>query len=533
MARFLHGSRLLAAWLGLLLAVAVVLAFAAFRAERSHREVARQALANYAQVGATGLVERLQVRFGAYTCVALAGQAVNLEASGAGPAVDPRELERTAPPRGRDALAAVREIRRVPLAGDAAGTSGTAGEDAAIVRTLGDRARDAAGSGPDWGAVLREDLRFAYWLVRAADGAPAAAWIFRFEPDALREELLGIVAVAPVLPRFLLHGDAAPAWLRWRLEGTDGSLLAGEPGPLAGDFTAHEAAPPVLDGMVARVRIDPGAAPALVAGGVPPSTLPWMLALLALAVALLAFALVQLRREAATARLREDFLASVSHELRTPLANIRLSAETVRLGRVRDAAERDHALEVAERESERLTHLVDNVLLASRAGRGALTAELRPVDVGALAEDTAASFRAFAAARGMDLRCRAAPGLRVHADAFLLRQAVSNLLDNAVKYGPKGQEIVLVAARAGADVALAVEDHGPGVPVAERERVWERFFRLDRDRGSATAGSGLGLAVVKDIAALHHGTASVEEREGGGARFVLRIPATPAEGAAP
>lgn len=516
-------SRLLALWLALLLAVAAVFAVAAYRAERAHRQVARQALANYAQVGATGLAERLQIRLGAYTCVALAGLAVNLEATGAGPVVDPQELAARTPPRPREALALVRSIRRIAL-------DPTAPADSALAAALGDRLQDPSASAADWGAVLRGPARFAYWLGRDANGVPSRAWVFEFEPGRLEAALREIVAVAPVLPRFLLPGDDAPAWLHWRLETADGAVLAAsatDGAVLAGDFTAQDAAPATLDRMVARVRIDPEAAPALVAGGVPASTLPWTLALLALAAALLVAAYGQVRREAATARLREDFLASVSHELRTPLANIRLSAETVRLGRARDAAERERALEIAERECERLTHLVDNVLLASRAGRGALTAALRDLDAAALVREVAASFRAFAAARRMQLRCDAADALPVLADGHLLRQALSNLLDNAVKYGPAGQEIVLSAARADGHVTLSVEDRGPGVPAGERERVWDRFFRLDRDRGAAVAGSGLGLAVVRDILALHHGTAFVEDRDGGGARFVLRLPAAP------
>ena len=522
--RLPRGPQLLALWLVLILVVSAALAVQAFRAERSHRRAARQVLANYAQLGATGLAERLQLRFGAYTCVTLAALAVNLDASGQGPAVDPRQLEASVAPRGRDALAGVRAIRRLGLDGTG-GAEAMGAADAAVVRALGER--DRAADAPDWGAVLRGTHRFAYRLFRDAEGHPTHVWVFDFDPERLDAALRDIVNVAPVLPRFLLSGKDAPPWLEWRLETADGTLLVAstDSAVLVGDFVARDAAPATLDGIVTRVRIDPAAAPALVAGGVPHSTLPQTLALLGLAGGLLALAYAQMRREAATARMREDFLASISHELRTPLANIRLSAETVRLHRVRDTAEQDRALEIAERECERLTHLIDNVLLASRSGRGALTAHLAPVELGALAREVAASFRAFAAVRRRDVRCEAGEGLRANADADLLRQALSNLLDNAVKYGPPGQIVTLAVERAGDHVRLRVEDQGPGIPAHERERVWERFFRLDRDRGAALAGSGLGLAVVRDIVALHGGTVAIGDRAGGGASFVLGIPA--------
>jgi len=130
-------------------------------------------------------------------------------------------------------------------------------------------------------------------------------------------------------------------------------------------------------------------------------------------------------------------------------------------------------------------------------------------------------------------------------DAEAFRQMLLNLLDNAVKYGPEDQTVTVTLAPADAagHVQVTVDDQGPGIPHAERERIWERFWRLERDRGSAVAGTGIGLAVVRELAALHGGRAWIEDPPAGhgqGARFVLEVPAAappaappPAERSAP
>lgn len=520
--RFSQRPQHLAVWLALILAVCATLAVQAFRADRSHRRVAREALANYAQLAASALAERIEIRFGAYTCGALAGLAVTLDAESPAPSVDPRELLATTGPRMQAALSGVRAIRRLSLAGAAA-------EDEAIVAALRPRIADRTADDPDWGAVLRKSHRFAYRLFTDDAGQPSRAWIFLFDPDSLAQAFRADATVAPLLPSFLLEGPQDPTWLRWAIETAQGERLAASSNAdsLGGEFVAHDDATRVVDGLVARVQLDASAAGALVSGGVPASTLPQTLALLVASIGLLLGAYAQIRREAAAARMREDFLASVSHDLRTPLAHIRLFAETVRLGRVRDDGDRERALEIVERESLRLTHLVDNVLLASRSGRGVLTAERRRADVGSLARDVAKSFEALAAVREMSVVYAGETELHANVDPDLVRQALLNVLDNAVKYGRPGQAITVSAEGVDGRIRLRVDDAGPGIPAPDRDRVFDRFFRLERDRGAAIAGSGLGLAVVRDIAGLHEGTVGVEDSPAGGARVVISFPLTP------
>ena len=266
----------------------------------------------------------------------------------------------------------------------------------------------------------------------------------------------------------------------------------------------------------------------LVAGGVPGSRLPFVLALLLLASGLLGTAVWQLRQEAALGVLREDFVSGVSHQLRTPLTQIRMFGETLLLGRVRNEEERARAAEIIVDEAKRLTHQVDNVLTFSQGMRNALPLHPVETDLGELVDGVADGFEPLARTQGVTIERRIEAGIVCLADAESTRQAVLNLLDNAVKYGASGQRIEVGAKRAPGAAIIWVEDGGPGVPPAERERIWEPYVRLGRDRASATAGSGIGLAVVREVIEAQGGSVRVEGRQlGKGARFVIELPLQP------
>jgi signal transduction histidine kinase len=287
-----------------------------------------------------------------------------------------------------------------------------------------------------------------------------------------------------------------------------------------GDYNA------LLEGFTTHVAVDPAAAPALIIGGLPRSRLPFLVGLLALTGGLMLIAGLQLRRERALARLRSDFVSRVSHELRTPLTQIRMFAETLLLDRVRSEDERRRSLEIIDREARRLSNLVENVLRFSRGERGEDRIDMRPRDVVPLVRQLLREFEALANGRS-----RVAVSLPERAIARIdedgLRQILLNLLDNAAKYGPGGQEIRVGVEASGDRVVFSVEDEGPGVPAGERDRVWSRFYRLPRDRASSVAGTGIGLAIVRDLVRLHGGRAWVEEGERGGARFRVELPAAP------
>ncbi len=273
-----------------------------------------------------------------------------------------------------------------------------------------------------------------------------------------------------------------------------------------------------------RTAIAPEFAEELIIGGVPASRLPLMLGILAVAAALAVVSVGQLRREGELGRLRTDFVSAVSHELRTPLTQIRLYLETLRLGRFRTPEQREDALERIDRETGRLAHLVENILQFGRSehGTGSSTPSLLALE--AEIRDAVETFAPLARAADAEVVAEVDAEVAVRADRRELRQVLINLLDNAIKYGPPGQTLTVRGELEGGRVRIEVEDEGSGVPVRERERIWEPFRRGSGVAERAVGGSGIGLAVVREIVRRHGGDAWVEDGAGGGARFVVTVP---------
>lgn len=279
-----------------------------------------------------------------------------------------------------------------------------------------------------------------------------------------------------------------------------------------------------VGGLAVQCSIAPRAIPALIPGGLPRSRLPLLVLMLATSSVVLLAAFMVLRRERQLADLRSDFVSGVSHELRTPLTQIRMFSETLLLDRVRSPAERQRSLRIISEEAQRLTNLVDNVLFLSRGSRAGITPTLGDCDMEALVADAVDAFAPLAMRRDVVITADTPPRLHARVDGEAWKQVLTNMLDNAVKYGPPGQTVHVRLLASGGLMRLEVEDEGPGVPADERESVWLRFHRLDRDRGTSRSGSGIGLAIVREIIIGHGGRCWVEEAPGGGARFVVEAP---------
>ena len=225
---------------------------------------------------------------------------------------------------------------------------------------------------------------------------------------------------------------------------------------------------------------------------------------------------------------RRDFVANVSHELKTPVGAMALLAEALM-----DAADDPEAVRRfagrMQHESTRLTRLVQDVIELSRLQGDDPLDEPTLVNLDDVVADAVDRSRLTAEMRDISLVHGAARGLTVMGDFRQLATAVGNLVDNAVRYAPEGSRVALSLHQAegpdGQVAEVSVTDEGPGIAEVERERIFERFYRVDSARSRDTGGTGLGLAIVKHVAAGHGGEATVWSAEGTGSTFTLRLPA--------
>ena len=227
-------------------------------------------------------------------------------------------------------------------------------------------------------------------------------------------------------------------------------------------------------------------------------------------------------RQLELAHMRSDFVSNVSHELRTPVTSIRLMSETLKAGRAPDAQAREEYHGIIAREAERLSRLVNNVLDFGRLEAGRKMFDFEPVDLTELAAHVIQTFRDYYGQDGFQFVLnRLENGMEISADREAMEQVIFNLLDNAVKYTGTGQKEIEVTIRQDHETrpVLEVKDHGVGIPAEELGRIFEKFYRVGDPLTRKTAGSGLGLALVKQWLDAHHAKIIVESRVQEGSVF--------------
>jgi PAS domain S-box-containing protein len=225
-------------------------------------------------------------------------------------------------------------------------------------------------------------------------------------------------------------------------------------------------------------------------------------------------------------RLKDEFVALVSHELRTPLTSIRGYLELIREGKAgRTTKRQDTFLEVMNRNSERLLRLVSDLLFVAQAESGKVTLELEALDLGDLARDAVDATRPLAESKSIELTVEAKSDVNVSADRARVVQLLDNLLSNAVKFTPEGGRVDVVLSARNGHAVLEVADSGIGIPPAEQDRLFERFYRASTATAQAVPGTGLGLAIAKAIVEAHGGRIEVDSDEGVGATFRVELPA--------
>jgi signal transduction histidine kinase len=523
----------------LALVVAVVLGWRAWDAERAHRAAASRTVQDYAAfaatlVGAGASTALEQTLFYAFYPVDQA------ERAGSGP-VPPSALTDNRQERNRCSSSDPEGFWAGRITPDASALEVQGSVPAGLRLWLSDTLSVLVRGGrrvSPYGNLFpparpEKYPAVAYRVQSDTTGAPMAVYVL---PHCFETRSGNAFAAAEsnavLLPPGLVGPGPPDSLLSLRVTAADGRLVFRSPVSWISDFRGVR--PPDASGPLAglsfTVTLRPELADRLVAGGIPPSRVPLTAALLVLAGVLILATVVQVRRALALVRLRERFVADVSHELRTPLQQILMFVQLMRMGQLRAEDEQKDSLGIIERETRRLVRLVERLLGFAGLGAGGSVPD-EPVEVVALVRETVSGFAPTAEPDGTRIEVEASREevwIRGAYDA--LRQILSNLLDNALKYGPPGQT-VRVSIRPDSDrVRVSVDDEGPGIPPADRSRVWEPFRRLDREEVAARTGSGVGLAIVQELAERMEGRAWVEDAPGGGARFTLEVLAVAASG---
>lgn len=241
------------------------------------------------------------------------------------------------------------------------------------------------------------------------------------------------------------------------------------------------------------------------------------------------FAVVYIDDQSEHARMeatRRDFVANVSHELKTPVGAMSVLAEAL----LASAADPDTVRRFAEKmvaESHRLADMIGELIELSRLQGAERLPDLDAVDVDSIVSEAVSRHKVAADNSQISITTDAPTGYRVLGDEGLLVTAIANLVSNAIAYSPNGTDVSISRRKRGGNIEIAVTDRGIGIAKDDQERVFERFFRVDKARSRATGGTGLGLAIVKHVAANHNGSIRLWSQPGTGSTFTLSIPEYP------
>jgi two-component system phosphate regulon sensor histidine kinase PhoR len=217
-------------------------------------------------------------------------------------------------------------------------------------------------------------------------------------------------------------------------------------------------------------------------------------------------------------------VANVSHELKTPITSIKGFVETLLDGALEDEDQARRFLDIVARQAERLHAIIDDLLLLSRVEQEQ-DLHKEPVPATSLLHEALTVCRPAAEEREIALTVDCPDDLLIPCNAPLLEQAIVNLVDNAIKYSEPGSQVQISAGRTDHEIVFHVQDEGPGITPEDLDRLFERFYRVDKARSRKVGGTGLGLSIVKHITQVHGGYVSAESKLGKGSIFTISLPA--------
>jgi two-component system, OmpR family, phosphate regulon sensor histidine kinase PhoR len=223
-------------------------------------------------------------------------------------------------------------------------------------------------------------------------------------------------------------------------------------------------------------------------------------------------------------RVRQEFLSNVSHELRTPLTAIRAFVETLETGQLEDNDDSRRFLAIIRKNATRMQDLIDDILELSAIEAGNVEVKTEEIELGALINDVITALGAKASLRSIAVRNKVPPGTTIVVDPRRLEQMLTNLIDNAIKFNRDGGEVTISTETQEDRTRIMVQDTGDGIPSQHLERLFERFYRVDRARSKEMGGTGLGLAIVKHLALAHGGEVKVTSELGKGSIFEIDLP---------
>jgi two-component system phosphate regulon sensor histidine kinase PhoR len=224
--------------------------------------------------------------------------------------------------------------------------------------------------------------------------------------------------------------------------------------------------------------------------------------------------------------IRRDFVANVSHELKTPITSIKGFVETLLDGALANPADAERFLRIVSTQADRLNSIIEDLLSLSKIEQSERAADLvvEQTSVRELLEAVAHDCESKADQRQIEVRIDCTETVWAQINSPLVEQAVTNLLDNAIKYSEPGREVLLSAASNDVETVIAVSDRGSGIDAEHLPRLFERFYRVDKARSRKLGGTGLGLAIVKHIVQAHRGQITVESTPGVGSVFRIHVP---------
>jgi signal transduction histidine kinase len=391
---------------------------------------------------------------------------------------------------------------------------------------LAARAKTANGTATEDGRFSRTSLTVGpeAYLVSIqrisgqAGGMPVSPWGIIIDAERLRQDVL----------RPALGDRFPPETAAWALKGRDGAALMSSGSPATGPaaYRANFAS----DFPDWTIEFQQPSSPLIKSFLLSRRGLYFFVFLLIAGILVfgLALTLRSVSHELELARMKSDFVSTVSHEFKSPLTSIRQLAEMLQAGRVPSEEKRQKYYDVLLEQSERLTLLTDNILSLARIEEGRAEFKFETTDIAALLAEVVASFQERVRHEGFTIGLEVDDGLpSLAVDRTALSQALTNLVDNAVKYSGDSREISVRASVQGPFLTIAVRDRGVGIKAEDLDRVFERFYRAGDGLTRTVKGSGLGLTLVKEIVAAHRGDVRVESEPGEGSVFSIRLPLVP------